>query len=80
MNATNTPWRRSQDRMIGGVCAGVAEHLGWPADRVRVASVVLTILTGGFPGIIGYLVLWFVMPGPDDRGAAPRQDRGTQQD
>ena len=80
MSATTMPWRRSQDRMIGGVCAGIAERLGWPADRVRVASVVLTILTGGFPGIILYLVLWFVMPGPDGGGASPRQDRGPQQD
>jgi len=78
MNATTKPWRRSQDRMIGGVCAGIAERLGWPADRVRVASVVLTILTGGFPGIVLYLVLWFVMPGPDVRDPAP-QDRGPSQ-
>jgi phage shock protein C len=60
--------------MVGGVCAGIAERLGWAVDRVRVAWAVLTILTGGFPGIILYLALWFVMPGPDERDAALRPD------
>jgi phage shock protein PspC (stress-responsive transcriptional regulator) len=66
MSGANTTWRRSRDRMIGGVCAGIAEHLGWSADRVRVVWVVLSILSAAFPGIIVYLALWFLMPGPDD--------------
>ena len=66
MTATNASWRRSRDRMIGGVCAGIAAHLGWSADRLRVAWTIVSILTGVVPGIIVYLVLWFVMPGPDD--------------
>jgi phage shock protein C len=74
MTSTNTTWRRSRDRMIGGVCAGIAEHLGWSADRVRVAYVILTILSAAFPGLIVYLVLWFVMPGPEEGpvNAGPR--------
>lgn len=53
---------RSKDRMIAGVCGGLAEWFGWPADRVRIAYVVLSILSAGFPGILLYLVLWFLMP------------------
>ena len=59
--------RRSRDRVIAGVCGGIAEKLGWPVTRVRVAYVVLSIVSVAFPGILVYLLLWLVMPGPDDR-------------
>ena len=36
--------KRSNDRMIAGVCGGLAEWVGWKADRVRVAYVILSIL------------------------------------
>ncbi|MBM5810793.1 MAG: PspC domain-containing protein [Gammaproteobacteria bacterium] len=54
--------RRSNDRMIAGVCGGIAEWIGWPADKVRILYVILSILSAAFPGIIAYLVLWLVMP------------------
>ncbi|MCC7198022.1 MAG: PspC domain-containing protein [Gammaproteobacteria bacterium] len=53
---------RSKDRMIAGVCGGLAQWFGWPADRVRIAYVILSILSAAFPGILMYLVLWFLMP------------------
>jgi len=59
--------RRSRDPMIGGVCGGIAEHLGWPANRLRLAYVLVSIFSAGFPGILVYLFLWFVMPGPERR-------------
>ena len=58
----STKLRRSHDRMIAGVCGGIAENLGVPATRVRVAYVALSVLTVGFPGILVYLVLWFLLP------------------
>lgn len=65
MVETNTKLRRSRDRVIGGVCGGIAERLGWSAGRVRLAYVVLSILSAAFPGILVYVVLWIAMPGPD---------------
>lgn len=53
---------RTKDRMIAGVCGGLAQWFGWPADRVRVGYVVLSILSAAFPGILIYLILWFLMP------------------
>ena len=58
--------RSSSDKMIGGVCGGLARSLGWESDKVRIAYVVLSILSIAFPGILVYLILWFVMP-RDDR-------------
>ena len=53
---------RSQNRVIAGVCGGIAEYLGWPATRVRILYVIVSILSAAFPGTLVYLVLWFLMP------------------
>ena len=58
--------RSAQHKMIAGVCGGLAEWLGWKADRVRVAYVILSILSVAFPGIIVYLLLWLLMPDADE--------------
>lgn len=57
--------RRSQDRVIAGVCGGIAEHMEWPRDRVRIAYVILSILSAAFPGILVYVLLWIVIPSAD---------------
>jgi phage shock protein PspC (stress-responsive transcriptional regulator) len=53
---------RSQDRVIGGVCAGIAEYFGWDIALVRILYLVLSIFSIAFPGILVYLILWIVMP------------------
>jgi phage shock protein PspC (stress-responsive transcriptional regulator) len=58
--------RRSNDKMIAGVCGGLAEFFGWPADRFRIVYVVVSILSAGFPGTLVYLVLWLAMPPPEE--------------
>ncbi len=64
--ANDTRLRRSRDKVIAGVCGGLADWMGWPANRVRIAYVVVSVLSAAFPGILVYLVLWFVMPGPEN--------------
>jgi len=64
------PLRKSRSRMIAGVCGGIAEWLGWDATLVRVLYVLVSILSVAFPGILVYIVLWIVMPGPDSSPAA----------
>jgi phage shock protein PspC (stress-responsive transcriptional regulator) len=58
--------RSTHDAMIAGVCGGLAHSLGWPAGRTRIAYVLLSILSAAFPGILVYVVLWFVMPKTDE--------------
>jgi len=58
--------RRSPDAMLAGVCGGIAEYLGWPPTRVRIIFVLVSILSAAFPGALVYLILWFLMPGPDE--------------
>ena len=57
------PLHRSRDeRVLGGVCGGIARWLGWGVTTVRVLYVVLSILSVGFPGMLVYVVLWIAMP------------------
>jgi phage shock protein C len=56
---------RSRNKMIAGVCAGVAEYFGWETTLFRVAFVLVSILSAAFPGILVYILLWIVMPRPD---------------
>lgn len=61
--------RSSSDRMLAGVLGGVAAHLGWNADKLRVAYVILSVLSAAFPGVLVYLLAWFLIPEePRDRG------------
>jgi len=53
-------YRHVDDRLIAGVCSGLAAHLHVPAWIVRIVMVVLAVSSGA--GIIAYLVLWFLLP------------------
>lgn len=53
--------RSRTNKVLGGVCGGVADYLNMDPTLVRVLTAVLTIVTGGVP-ILAYLVMLFVMP------------------
>jgi phage shock protein C len=63
---TNKPLRRSNNRMVAGVCAGLAEYLGVDVTLVRLIAA-LTVVFGG-SGALLYLIAWLVMP--DEHGTA----------
>ncbi len=54
--------RSSSNRIIAGVCGGIAQWLGWSPTTVRVLYVIVSILSVAFPGILVYLILWIAMP------------------
>lgn len=57
--------RRSRsDRMLAGVCAGIANYLRIDPTLVRVGFAVLAIITWGI-ALLAYLVAWIVMPEED---------------
>ena len=63
-NTGGTPQKLTRsmtDKMLAGVCGGVAQSLGIDATIVRVVFVLLA-LGGVFPGVLAYLICWFVMP------------------
>ncbi len=66
MTANNGKLRRSKDRVIAGVCGGLAEKYGWSPDRTRLVYVLVSFFSVAFPGILVYLALWFLMPEAED--------------
>lgn len=66
--------RSSSDRMVGGVCGGLARYFGIDATIVRLVFV-LAVLSGLSPLI--YLILWIVMP--QEGPALPAQQQLPQQ-
>lgn len=54
--------RSQNNRMIAGVMGGVAEYLGWNPTMTRILFVLVSGLSVAVPGILIYLVLWFIMP------------------
>jgi phage shock protein C len=50
------------DKMVAGVCGGIAEYFGIDSTLVRVGYVILSVLSTGFPGLLVYIILAFVMP------------------
>ncbi len=40
-----------------GVCRGVADYTGLPVGLVRLALIVLTIMSFGFPGLVAYILI-----------------------
>jgi phage shock protein PspC (stress-responsive transcriptional regulator) len=48
------------NRVIGGVCGGIAEYFGWDATIIRILFAIAAIIGFGSP-VIFYLVLWLIM-------------------
>jgi phage shock protein C len=55
-------YRSRRHKVIAGVCGGIADWLGWDPTPVRIAYVLISIASVGFPGTIAYIILWIVMP------------------
>jgi phage shock protein C len=60
MNDMATLTRSRSNRVIAGVCAGLAERVGWQPRTMRIVFVVSCLLPG--PQFLLYLLLWIVMP------------------
>ena len=54
-------YRSSTDKMIGGVCGGIAEYFTLDPTLVRIGYILLSLFTV-FSGVIAYLILWIVVP------------------
>jgi phage shock protein C len=57
--------KRSSDKIIAGVCGGLAEYFNWDPTWVRVGYVLISVVSAAFPGILVYIILWIVMPPPE---------------
>jgi phage shock protein C len=54
-------YRSRDEKMIGGVCGGLAQYLDVDPTLIRVLWVVVTVMGAG-TGLLAYLILWVLIP------------------
>ncbi len=59
-------YRLSTGKKIAGICSGIADMYNLDVTLVRLAFVFVTVLTQFIPGIITYLVAWYLLPEKDE--------------
>ncbi len=64
---TKRLYRSTENKMIGGVCGGLAEYFNIDPVIVRILFVIL-LLPGGLPGFLPYVILWIIVPEKPARG------------
>ncbi|MBN1502588.1 PspC domain-containing protein [Candidatus Woesearchaeota archaeon] len=55
-------YRNKKNRVIAGVCSGLAGYFNLDPVLVRLLWVLVVLLTGLAPGVIMYLIAWAVVP------------------
>jgi phage shock protein PspC (stress-responsive transcriptional regulator) len=60
--------RKVNNRIVAGVCAGLAEYLDVDVNLVRLVVALITVITVGV-GVVGYLVAWAVIPEEGQKGS-----------
>ena len=55
-------YRSRRHKVLGGVCGGIADWLGWSPTLVRLLYFLISVCSAGFPGTIVYIILWIVLP------------------
>lgn len=62
----NKKLTRSRNKMLGGVCAGIAEYFDIDPTLVRAIYALLSVFSAGFPGLLLYLILLIIMPNSEE--------------
>lgn len=56
---------RSSNRILAGVCGGIAEYFDLDPTLIRVLYVFLSLFSVGFPGLLLYIILMILIPNHD---------------
>lgn len=59
---TKRLYKSRTDKMIEGVCGGIADYMHVDPTIVRLVYVLLSVFSAGFPGILVYIILAIVIP------------------
>jgi phage shock protein C len=60
MDAGRKLYRSNTNRMLAGVCGGLAEYFNLDPTLIRVLFIVLAVLGGS--GVVLYLAMWIIVP------------------
>ena len=65
-------YRSEKNRVIGGVCGGIAEYFNLDPVLIRVIAIILFFMGGGF---LAYIILWIVVPLRSDVITKPKKKK-----
>lgn len=55
-------YRSRKDRMLGGVCGGIAEYFKIDPTLIRLIWAIFTLISVGLGGILAYFICWVIIP------------------
>ena len=56
---------RSSNKILAGVCGGIAEYFDVDPTIIRICYAALSLFSAGFPGLILYIIMMLIMPEKD---------------
>jgi phage shock protein C len=62
LNSPKRLTRSRKDRMLAGICGGIADYMVVDPTVVRLIFALATFFTVLFPGVLIYLIMWIVVP------------------
>jgi phage shock protein C len=68
-------YRLQSSKMIGGVCAGLADYLEIDSTLIRLLFVAVGLLTALFPMFLFYIIAWAIMPVKDEVGEIRKAEK-----
>ena len=61
-NSGKKLYRSTSNKMLAGVCGGIAEYFNVDPTIISLAYVLLSVFTAAFPGIIVYILAMIIIP------------------
>ena len=55
-------YRSRTNKKIAGICGGLGEYLEIDPTVIRLITVIIAVVTGFFPLILGYIIAWCIVP------------------
>ena len=68
----NKLYRSEKDRMLFGVCGGLAKYFGMDSSLMRIIVILLVLVTAGF-GVFVYLIMAFIVPLEGSTKTTPKE-------
>jgi phage shock protein C len=64
-------YRSITNKKIAGICGGIGEQMDVDPTIIRLVLVIITIMTGIIPMLVGYILAWWIIPEkPGSTGAS----------
>lgn len=60
--ATKHLFRSDKNRIIAGICGGLAEYFNIDVSLLRLIWLLVVVFTGIFPGVVAYIIAILVIP------------------